>query len=954
MNSDPANDYTFEIEGGRKFSFELVNGKPVKLGDGSYGAVFLVQDPNDGKRYAVKLLYKIFGEKEDPAQKQFLQEMGISKKLREGTGENKPPHIVNIIGGTDQFRNAVSKELESAFNIRVSKFAEVMDLYSYTLKDLLERGPITSKPWEEPVPKRKAQYVVSLDALENAGLDKNSGLFNLVKDSYEELEGIIEEKELLSDDVKGVLKKGIVNRIGYELLRSMSFIDRISTIWKILRDVTEGLEAVHESKEGDVAHLDIKPANIFIDASGREMQASIGDFGFTGIASVFEETHKTNIEETLPLGTLHYRSPEQKDYRDVCYVKVIHHDGRVILEVRDPKFKGSIIEKEDFVIFSKDSERLSHKIDAIEPGTEKEPTKIILKTVKHKISEDDYTQVWLYKRQDDRTDIFGIGAVAYDLLTCGKSPERFYENIRRYEKTDRGEPGSVADVIEKYVQVSEYKSTEPGLASIFEPLKDPRTSEYPPKWFVEWIVKCMLYQAEGTFYDLSRRKDSLSKNPFTLIMKDLHSFTESPVEASEERLIQPRTTNNPLITLEHPGNQKGEANTLSTKIDELQNRDNIDYRLVQGIYYSLQLVRLLKSKFAADARDEDRFFFFELLPQNIIVMDRATSDREFRVSNHVFKDREAYEKDLQDDEVYKRIVQDVLNPFVPARITYVRRRVRLIKHTNADVGFKYSFLDSSQLNEPIKEGDWIVASGKLYKIVAHNQQDHYIELIKESVEKVGIMNDSSHPDLHDIQGGEYVFYQDLDRRKYYLEMLSLYLYNLIFAENEHVHSTRSKIHASELKLAGNYTIRTYNLNLPDKVFSHQIIPSISAADEYRKYYGNLVKYAPQRLDLIYKSTAHILTKLIFHNDPQSYYMRVAHRGGEKDFTEELAGIILDDLDELRSAIEICFGFAPRQLEKLKEPNGSITEDIKKQISKKYDWHYTTLITSCLKDKSIFS
>jgi hypothetical protein len=50
-------------------------------------------------------------------------------------------------------------------------------------------------------------------------------------------------------------------------------------------------------------------------------------------------------------------------------------------------------------------------------------------TVGDRLNPDQRTQAVIYKNQGLRTDLFGFGAIVYDLLTCGKSPERFYNNL---------------------------------------------------------------------------------------------------------------------------------------------------------------------------------------------------------------------------------------------------------------------------------------------------------------------------------------------------------------------------------------------------------------------------------------------------------------------------------------------------------------------------------------------
>jgi hypothetical protein len=165
----------------------------------------------------------------------------------------------------------------------------------------------------------------------------------------------------------------------------------------------------------------------------------------------------------LPLGTLHFRS-RAKEHFDVANVEVHMAGDRVLLDVRDPKFSGSFIEKGDSVLFSRDKSRIRHIIQDIVPSTATTPTRVQIAARFDQSQDGEQTQAIFLKCQEYRTDLFGVGAIAFDLISCGKSSERFYESIRRFEFDGSGR-GSVESTIGKYRRVKDGLADEPELVT---------------------------------------------------------------------------------------------------------------------------------------------------------------------------------------------------------------------------------------------------------------------------------------------------------------------------------------------------------------------------------------------------------------------------------------------------------------------------------------------------------
>ncbi|KAK3206351.1 hypothetical protein Dsin_020397 [Dipteronia sinensis] len=72
--------------------------------------------------------------------------------------------------------------------------------------------------------------------------------------------------------------------------------------FKIIKGIASGLLYLHEEWEQVVIHMDIKPANVLLDA---DLNGKLGDFG---LARLYD--HGSNPETTVPAGTPSYMAPE--------------------------------------------------------------------------------------------------------------------------------------------------------------------------------------------------------------------------------------------------------------------------------------------------------------------------------------------------------------------------------------------------------------------------------------------------------------------------------------------------------------------------------------------------------------------------------------------------------------------------------------------------------------------
>ncbi len=673
----------------------------------------------------------------------------IRRKLREMGEADLYTGVIRIIAGTENFRSSDAYlHLKDHFvdnGLSVSDYAIVMPLYKYTLKDLLEDGT--------------GNFVIAKELLTTL---QESNKIEL-KDSQKLETQIFRSSAAAADELaKFVDDIDTTNTIyelrGYDLLRTTSFKHRIATILPYLLDLSQGLRALHLVNQ---YHYDLKPANIFVKLEGARINSVLGDLGFFMTQDIQQESiMRKSAQELLPLGTRHYRSPEQKDYFDICEVEITSDKE---LHIRDPKFVDTIIEEDDYVVFSKDAKAVKHFI------TDKSVAPDLIRiTLSPETSQllhpDKRTQAVFYKQQRMRTDLFGFGAIIFDMLTGGRSPERFYERIRSFDRVDQ----RIDKIMEQYVQVSSFQVTNPELVHLFSDFRD-EENNYAPKEIVELILKCMMYKAENTFY-----REYSGQNVGIEAEKYVPERT-LPMQLVFEKLKQFRTKyehqdfDNLLIIKRHPGYMGAtQSNLLEDRLASLEQTqiEDLPWRLARGVWYLKKLVELTRGSIS---RASDKYFC-QLIPTNIVV-----KDKELDFIFIAYKTRGMLIQDLQDDLVYAKVDRDISNPFVPNYLSFLRRQIQLRK-VGTD-SYRYSFTDSTLLESKIEPGDWVVRDRMVFSVV---EIDGLI--LKLSPEPSVVNSDFQANATDDEDEAEqYIFYKNIDPCSYYLQMLGIYIYHLFFS-----------------------------------------------------------------------------------------------------------------------------------------------------------------------------
>jgi len=914
------------------------NDQPIKLGDGTFGCVFMVHDRSETK-YAVKLFYKNatesappyyltddiiekmkenfyqdsdlpehiqFDELKNPVndlkefvellkamklpdeQFQFLFNVAmeydtykrfefesnartnIQKKINEKKVDHQIEGLIINIGGTVRFQKYEAYQTFSPhFNklgMQLSNYAIVMNQYDYTLKELLESGTgyfTINKAWLDKTFKANAPEKLN----EIAGKKYYSKAY---------LTSIIDEMDtpIVTDDIKLNIIRNLEESNGYDILKNMSFNKRIQTMLPFLLSIVGGMQTLHLA---DMYHLDMKPANIFVKGGGK-IDSVLGDLGYLG-PKTMKASSVATFHNLLPLGTLHFRSPEQKDYFDICDVEITHRGNDVVLIARDPKFATTIIESNDGLVFSKDSQHTFYTIKDI--SIENKLQVITLdnnneNNLQDTIKPDRSTQVLFYKQQGIRTDLFGFGSIVFDMLTGGQSAEQFYNNIRNYD-TKQWEVG---EIMSRYEQVLLNQSNDPGLINAFKPFKHSLTNEYAPHDIVKLVLSCIMYKAQNTFYDQSDKNPVSATNKLRdeiVVLEKKHHG-----DAIENQLFNKK--------MENTDNTVKKENTLLEKIGVIQSiesKKNYPMRLISGIWYFRELVELIKNNFVSEKKQ----FFAQMLPNNIELYDNKV----LNFSYYEYKEFDHYLKDLKEDRVYTKITRDGLNPYIPSYMTYIRHEIRLKSVGKKNI-FKYYVSHTLSSIENIAVDDWIVIQKELWRIIRIENDEIEIKSYDQ-------------PDkTADISADKYfIFYHNINPCKYYFEVLGSYIYNIFFVG---VEGEKEKI-PKVTRLNKEYC-RTYsNWNIINIDDFYQI-------NESRHF----EKLPPiEQFKWIMEFITFMYVKLIFTNNSNSYYSQNTDNSESQDEfldsqyenNKQRILAVTKDVVVLQEYIEKFFNLQPQSL-----------------------------------------
>lgn len=421
---------------------------------------------------------------------------------------------------TAQFRNStmfdfLKKKAGSDHQAAVenlSDYAIIMELCDETIEDLLDRN------WE-------------IRREEQVRKDWSDRAESIAQGDSESDVSIIHHVQPLSRELSlhgGSL--GPESRIvsGYDLLRSLRYSDRLVVAFPIIQGLAEALTPLHLSRN---LHHDIKPGNVFVKRTPERFLVTLGDFSFVG-SGVDQGTTEAVLKDAIETGSIHFRSPEQRDFNESAYGHVRHslccgdpgvsYEGTldenerkdwVYVRILDPKFRSSPIGAGDVVVFPSDMRGFAYPVKKVHRAENHRDVWLHASASEFAklFSEETYTKVFLYKIPTVRSDLFGLGGVMFDLISGGDSPERFYEALRPFDLAGNSKesPKDAQWLVQQYVRYQKNMSSnlrhpvEPGALNLFQHFTD--EGDTAPKEIFEIIIRLMASNLPDSYYMIAER-----------------------------------------------------------------------------------------------------------------------------------------------------------------------------------------------------------------------------------------------------------------------------------------------------------------------------------------------------------------------------------------------------------------------------------------------------------------
>lgn len=592
FSDDMGNAIVFELETTQS---ELTDGEQmlVKLGDGSFGCVFAVK--GDNRLLALKVIYEYEAginsneqgsidykqmrvDAELRVRQTIFNKLAMSndediRKLSNSYYDHLALPLAYSMGLDRDKEFQRYAKIYKKYDIVFSKYGYIMDRYDCSLKDLMEYGG----------------HISSIE-----GAEKTS-----------------------SRDEK---------KRPYGRLKLIPMLERERSALPIINQIGKGLHILHAA---ELRHQDIKPANIYYRNNMGSAKFTLGDLGFLNAQNPATAGSAIISADALAIGTKHYRSVEQIDHSDVSEVSIepAEDKNEVILISRDPKFMHTNIGRGDLVMFPRSKLRTLFEIKDFNLVSDSSEARLTISsqetTEAHKDSSlflrDGLTQAVFIKNATERTDLFGLGAILFDIVSAGESAERFYELLRKF---DTRSTRIQSAILNYYPAWKTGQDVAPDISAIFQRVNGDKRLQVAPDALVSssilaFLLNCLMSEPEDSYFMRFFARKSDEKRQGWLAVTDRISTLELELGAVDYLSVTKNalTSEKPPID---PPSRSPHAEIVSALLPEVQSYGHSPSRWTWVASFLRAMTRLGKVMGRSASPNSD-VEFISMAPEHLIV-----------------------------------------------------------------------------------------------------------------------------------------------------------------------------------------------------------------------------------------------------------------------------------------------------------------------------------------------